>query len=71
MIAAKILGYYWVDGKANPADVVSQHWGFQQIWHLHQPVLDFSIETNDLLEREQKEKSKIILNTITTFCNLT
>jgi hypothetical protein len=26
MIAAKILGYYWIDGKLNPADIVSKHW---------------------------------------------
>jgi hypothetical protein len=30
MIAAKVLGYYWIDGKKNPADVVSKHWGHQQ-----------------------------------------
>jgi hypothetical protein len=23
MIAAKILGYYWIDGEANPADILS------------------------------------------------
>jgi hypothetical protein len=23
MIACKILGYYWIDGKYNPADVVA------------------------------------------------
>jgi hypothetical protein len=25
MIAAEILGYYWIDGKLNPADIVSKH----------------------------------------------
>ena len=34
MIAAKILGYYWIDGKLNPADIVSKHWAYLQIWHL-------------------------------------
>jgi hypothetical protein len=32
MIAANVLSYYWSDGKDNPADVVSKHWGFQQVW---------------------------------------
>jgi hypothetical protein len=41
MIAAKILGYYWIDGKKNPADVVSKHWGHQQVWHLLKPLLFF------------------------------
>jgi hypothetical protein len=25
IISAKILGYYWIDGKRNPADIVSKH----------------------------------------------
>jgi hypothetical protein len=38
-IAAKIIGYYWIDGKSNPADIVSKHWGYQQIYQLLQPIL--------------------------------
>jgi hypothetical protein len=38
MIAAKILGYYWIDGKLNPADIVSKHWSYPQIWHLLKPL---------------------------------
>jgi hypothetical protein len=34
MIAAKILGYYWIYGKLNPADIVSKHWAYLQIWYL-------------------------------------
>jgi hypothetical protein len=59
LIAAKILGYYWIDGKANPADIVSKHWGYQQIWHLLQAVLFYSGNTNDLVSSEQNDKSKI------------
>jgi meiotically up-regulated gene 157 (Mug157) protein len=59
MIAAKILGYYWIDGKANPADIGSKHWGYQQIWHLLQAVLFYSSNTNDLVSSEQNEKSKV------------
>jgi hypothetical protein len=25
MILNKILGYYWIDGKSNPADFISKH----------------------------------------------
>jgi hypothetical protein len=28
MIAAKILVYFWIDGKSNPADIVCKHWGY-------------------------------------------
>jgi hypothetical protein len=33
MISAKILGYYWIDGKRNPADIVSKHLRYPQVWH--------------------------------------
>ena len=38
-IAAKILGFFHIDGKKNPADVLSKHGGFQQIWPLIKPLL--------------------------------
>jgi hypothetical protein len=39
MIAAKILGYYWIDGKLNPTDIANKHWAYPQIWHLLKPLL--------------------------------
>jgi hypothetical protein len=33
IIAAKILGYYWIDGNLNPKDIASKHWAYHQIWH--------------------------------------
>jgi hypothetical protein len=38
-IAAKIIGYYWIDGKSNPADIVSKHWGYQHVYQLLKPIL--------------------------------
>jgi hypothetical protein len=49
IIAAKILGYYWFDGKANPAVIVSKHWGYQQIRHLLQAALFNSSNTYELV----------------------
>jgi hypothetical protein len=53
MIAADVLGYYWIDGKDNPADVVSKHWGYQQVWKLLQPLLFYSGNTGVLLESDE------------------
>jgi hypothetical protein len=39
MIALKVLGYYWIDGKDNPADIVSKHWSYPQVWHLLKAIL--------------------------------
>jgi hypothetical protein len=61
MIAAKILGYYWIDGKLNPADIVSKNWAYLQIWYLLKPLLFYSGDPGDLIgyEEGQKEKVKI------------
>jgi hypothetical protein len=58
MIAAKILGYYWIDGKLNPADIVSKHCSHTHIWHLLKAVLFYSGDPGDLIEpAEEKEKN--------------
>ena len=53
MIAAKILGYYWIVGKANHADVVSKHWSYPQVWHLLKPILFYSGNPGDLITEPQ------------------
>jgi hypothetical protein len=58
MIAAKVLGYYWIDGKMNPADIVSKHWAYPQIWHLLKPLLFYSGDPGDLIEKEEEQKDK-------------
>jgi hypothetical protein len=50
MIAAKVLSYYWIVGKDSPADVVSKHWGYQQVWQLLKPLLFYSGKTFTLIE---------------------
>jgi hypothetical protein len=54
MIATKLLGYYWIDGKLNPADIVSKHWTYPQICHLLQPLLVYSGDPGDLIEPAEK-----------------
>jgi hypothetical protein len=47
-IAAKVVSHYWVDGTNNPADIVSKHWAYPQIWHMLQPILFYSGDTGNL-----------------------
>jgi hypothetical protein len=49
-IAAKIIGFYHVDGVLNPADILSKHWGYQQVWKLLRPLLFWLGDTLDILE---------------------
>jgi hypothetical protein len=53
MIAAKILGYYWIDGKLNPADIISKHWAYPQVWHPLKLLLFYS---GDLIEQREEQK---------------
>ena len=47
-IASKFLAIYYLPGELNPADILSKHWGYQQIWKLLQPILFYSGDTTDL-----------------------
>lgn len=41
-VAAKIIGYYHIDGDKNPADILSKHWGYSQIWSLLKMLLFYN-----------------------------
>jgi hypothetical protein len=47
-IAAKIISYHFIPGNMNPADVLSKHWGYDQIWHLLQPLLFWQGDTGNI-----------------------
>lgn len=49
-IAAKIVSFYHVPGKDNPADILSKHWGYQQVWPLLQPIMFWEGDTMDMLK---------------------
>jgi hypothetical protein len=38
-IAAKVIRYYHLAGEYNPADVLSKHWAYGNVWKLLQPLL--------------------------------
>ena len=47
-IAAGYLQFNWKDGKSNPADILSTHWEFANIWPLLKPLLFWKGDTDDL-----------------------
>jgi hypothetical protein len=53
MIAAKILRYYWIDGKNNLADIFSKHWSHSQVRHLVRPLLFYSGNTQELSDVDE------------------
>ena len=42
------LDFYHIDGNENPADILSKHWGYQQIWKLLQPFIFWRGDTKDI-----------------------
>ena len=47
-IAAGYLQFNWKDGKSNPADILSKHWEFANIWPLLKPLLFWKGDTDEL-----------------------
>ena len=47
-IAAGIVGFFHIPGDSNPADILSKHWGYQQVWQLLQPLLFWQGDTMDI-----------------------
>jgi hypothetical protein len=57
-IAAGMVNFYWIDGKVNPADIVSKHWAYPQVWHMLQPILFYSGDTRNLFKDDFRGKGK-------------
>ena len=42
--AAGITRHYWIDGKTNPADILSKHWSYSSVWGSLRPLLFWEFE---------------------------
>ena len=48
-IASKIAAFIYIPGEINPADILSKHWGYSQIWSVLKPILFWEGDTADLI----------------------
>ena len=55
-IASDIIHFVHIHGDINPADILSKHWGFQQIWKQLQPLLLWPGDTCELFDKEARAK---------------
>ena len=55
-IASGIIHFAHIPGDINPADILSKHWGFQQIWKQLQPLLFWTGDTRELFDKEARAK---------------
>ena len=49
-IASNVLSFFHMPGKENPSDVLSEHWGHQQIWQVLRPLPFWEGDTMDCAE---------------------
>lgn len=50
-IASGNYAFVWLNGKDNPADILSKHWGMQAVWSLLQPLLFWQGDTAECPEK--------------------
>ena len=51
-VASKFVVFHYIRGEMNPADILSKHWSYAQIWSLLQPVLFWRNDTAEIKEKE-------------------
>jgi hypothetical protein len=57
-IAAGVLEFYHIAGTINPADILSKHWGYQQVWTLLRPLMFWHGDMVELFGDESRNSNK-------------
>jgi hypothetical protein len=47
-VASGMIGLYHIAGNKNPADILSKHWGFQQVWWQLKSLLFWMGDTSNI-----------------------
>jgi hypothetical protein len=47
-VASGMIGFYHIAGNRNPADILSKHWGFQQVWWQLKSLLFWMGDTSNI-----------------------
>jgi hypothetical protein len=58
--ASDMLKCFFIDGEFNPADILSKHWGYQQIWRTLQPLLFWQGDTAHLIPGPMTANIKVM-----------
>jgi len=49
-VTSRYVSFTFIDGEHNPVDILSKHWGYQQVWKILKAILFFKGNTADLYE---------------------
>jgi hypothetical protein len=55
-IASRMIGYYFIPGYIDPADILLKHWWYSQIMYQLKEHLFWKGNTGDLHNQEEKDK---------------
>ena len=58
-IASGMVAFHHIPGEINPADILSKHWGYSQIWEQLQPLLFWEGNTEDLFTRGKSKAATL------------
>ena len=50
-VASGMVNFHHIPGEINPADILSKHWGYSQVWEQLQPMRFWEGNTEDLFAR--------------------
>jgi hypothetical protein len=57
-IASGIVGFFYIQGDINPADIFSKHWGYSQIRERLKSVLFWKGDTSNIIVDTSTSKAK-------------
>ena len=55
-IASGMITFIHIDGVTNPADILSKHWGHDQVWKVLQPLLFWEGNTARLIKKDTQDE---------------
>jgi hypothetical protein len=53
-----MLIFHFIPGAINPADILSKHWGYSQVWHRLRTLLFWHGDTADILDEDDITSNK-------------
>ena len=61
-IASGMLVFTFLDGKYNPADILSKHWGYHSVWNMLKALLFHQGDT-EVIWTDEESNSKTDVDT--------
>jgi hypothetical protein len=52
-IASKAIRMIWIEGKENPADILTKHWSYSSVWKRLKTLMSWAGDTMDILDDDE------------------